>query len=109
MERLGEFLRALRDTPDGRGNLLDSMSVLCTTEHSDGYTHSQEEFPILLAGKGNGRLRGGIHHRHPGAAPGNQRNTSDAVLTALHGAGIALPSWGDQGGFTRSVVSEVLV
>jgi hypothetical protein len=108
MERLGELLRKLRDTPDGRGNLLDSCSILCTSEHSDGYTHSQDEFPILLAGKGNGRLRGGVHYRAPGAPLGNQRNTSDAVLTALHGAGITLPSWGVDAGQTSSVVAEVL-
>jgi hypothetical protein len=106
MERLGEFLRALRDTPDGRGNLLDTCSILCTTEHSDGYTHSQDEFPILIAGKGNGRLRGGVHFR--GAGVFGQRNTSDAVLTALHGAGVQLPAWGEDAGRTTSVVSDVL-
>lgn len=108
MERLGELLRKLRDTPDGRGNLLDTCSLLCTSEHSDGYTHSQDEFPILIAGKGNGRLRGGLHYRAPTANLGVQRNTSDAVLTALHGAGVTLPEWGVDAGRTTSVVSEVL-
>lgn len=105
MARLGEFLRALRDTPDGRGNLLDSCSILCTSEHADGYTHSQDEFPILIAGKGNGRLKGGVHFRGAGTS---QRNTSDAVLTALHGAGVTLPAWGDGAGRTTSIVPEVL-
>jgi hypothetical protein len=106
MERLAELLRALRDTPDGKGSLLDTCSILCTSEHADGYTHSQDEFPILLAGKGNGRLKGGVHVRGAGAF--GQRNTSDAVLTALHGAGVTLPAWGDGDGRTTSIVSDVL-
>lgn len=108
MEQLAALLTKLRDTPDGRGNLLDTCSILCTSEHSDGYTHSQDEFPLLLAGKGNGRLRGGLHYRAPTANLGLQRNTSDAVLTALHGAGVALPEWGVDDGRTTTVVSEVL-
>jgi hypothetical protein len=109
MDRLGYFLRKLRDTPEGAGNLLDHCSILCTTEHSDGYSHSQDEFPILIAGLGNGRLKGGVHYRYSGADGGSYRNTSDAVLTALHGAGVTLPSWGVDGGYTTSTISELMV
>jgi hypothetical protein len=108
MGRLAYFLQKLRDTPEGTGNLLDHCSILCTTEHSDGYTHSQDEFPILLAGLGNGRLKGGTHYRYSGADSGSYRNMSDAVLTALHGAGVDLPSWGVDGGYTESVISELM-
>jgi hypothetical protein len=102
MQQLAVFLQTLKNTPEGSGNLLDRCSILCTTELSDGNSHTNSEFPILLAGKGNGRLKGGYHYRS------SLRNTSDAVLTALHGAGIYLPSWGVDAGATSSVVSEVL-
>ena len=85
MEQLAVFLRTLRDTPEGDGNLLDRCSILCTTELSDGRTHSNLEFPILIAGGGNGRLRGGVHYRDT-----DYENASTAVLTALHGAGVEL-------------------
>lgn len=109
MEQLGYFLRKLRDTPEGSGNLLEHMAILCTTEHSDGYTHSQNEFPVLIAGLGNGRLLGGVHYRYSGADGGNYRNVSDATLTALRGAGVTMPSWGTDAGYTTTSISELEV
>lgn len=104
MEQLAAFLRKLRDTPEGAGNLLDRCSILCTSELSDGWAHLVTEFPILVAGLGGGRLKGGVHYRSL-----TRRNTSDAVLTALHGAGVTLPSWGVDGGYTTSTISELMV
>lgn len=102
MEQLAVFLRVLRDTPEGEGSLLDSCSILCTSELSNGWNHSNEEFPLLIAGGGNGRLRPGTHYRSWG------RNTSDATFTALRGAGVDLASFGTEAGYTDSVVAEVL-
>ncbi len=93
MERLADFLATLRGTPEGDGNVLDRCSILCTTELSDGWRHSNQEFPIVIAGKGGGRLKGGIHYRS-----GNRENTSKAVLTALRGAGIEAASFGHESG-----------
>lgn len=103
MEQLATFLRTLRDTPEGSGNLLDRSSILCTTELADGWLHTIQEYPILVAGHGNGRLRGGVHYRSTSG-----RNTSDAVLTALHGAGVMLPTWGVDEGQTSSTITELL-
>ena len=103
MGNLATFLRTLRDTPEGDGNLLDRCSILCTSELSDGWTHANTEFPILVAGKGGGRLRGGIHYRST-----TNRNTSDAVLTALHGAGVEVDSFGVDAGWTNTTVGELL-
>jgi hypothetical protein len=102
MERLADFLGVLRDTPDGEGSLLDSCSILCTSELSDGWTHANTEFPLLIAGGGNGRLRPGTHYRSVG------RNTSDAGLTALRGAGVDLASFGTEAGYSDSPVTEIL-
>ncbi len=103
MAQLGVFLRTLRDTPEGDGNLLDRCSILCTSELCDGLLHSNTEFPIMIAGRGDGRLRGGHHYRS-----GSYRNTSDAVLTSLWGAGVPVASFGSEGGYTTSVISELL-
>ncbi len=89
MEQLAIFLRTLRDTPEGDGNLLDRCSILCTTELTNGKNHSNQDFPILIAGKGGGRLRGNVHYRSP-----NAENTSHAVLTALRGGGVEAASFG---------------
>lgn len=101
MERLSEFLRVLRDTPEGDGNLLDNCSILCTSELSEGNRHTNDEFPILVAGKGGGRLRGGVHYR------GNRGNASHAVLTALRGAGIPAGSFGHGPGRVDSSIGAL--
>jgi hypothetical protein len=102
MTQLADFLAILRDTPEGDGNLLDHSSILCTSEISDGVSHTVDEFPILIAGGGNGRLNAGVHVRDEG------RNASDAVLTALHGAGVDLPEWGVGPGRSETPVDELL-
>ena len=103
MGYLSEFLQALRNTPEGTGNLLDNCSILCTTELSDGYTHSNSNFPILIAGLGGGRLKGNYHYASP-----NSENTSNAVLTALQGAGVPMSSFGAEGGYSNQAIPELL-
>ncbi len=61
-----------------------------------------DDHPILLAGHGNGRLAGGVHHRST-----TLENTSDAVLTALRGAGVPAASWGVDNGFTTRTLSAL--
>jgi hypothetical protein len=104
MEQLAYFLNRLRQTPDGAGNLLDSSGILCTTELSEGYTHSNDEFPIVLAGKAGGALKGGYHYRSP-----NKENTSKLLLTLLRALGDPRPSFGVDAGEATDVISDLLV
>ena len=92
MQQLAVFLRTLADMPEGDGNLLDRCSILCTTELSEGNTHSNDEFPVLIAGRGGGRLRGDMHVRT------DRANASLAALSALRGAGLDAPSFGHDAG-----------
>lgn len=103
MENLATFLDTLAATPEGDGNLLDRCSILCTSELSDGYVHSNDEYPILIAGLGDGRLKGGHHYRS-----GSKRNTSEAVLSAVHGAGVEMSSFGSDLGYADAPVDAVL-
>jgi len=102
MGHLADCLQALADTPEGDGNLLDHSSILCTTELTDGYTHSNADFPIVVAGKGSGRLQGGVHYRSASA-----ENTSHAVLTALRGAGVDAASFGADAGYVETGISAL--
>lgn len=103
MEQLAYFLTRLRDTPEGAGNLLEHSSILCSTEHSEGWTHSQDDMPLLVCGKGGGRLRGNVHFRGAGD------NTSRVLLTALRGAGLPLTEFGYEEGFTNAPIAELEV
>jgi hypothetical protein len=47
-----DFLLALKDTPSGGGNLLDSTQVLIGSNLGDASGHGTSNLPILLAGGG---------------------------------------------------------
>ncbi|MFO0549940.1 MAG: DUF1552 domain-containing protein [Polyangiaceae bacterium] len=103
MKQLAAFLTRLRDTPEGAGNLLDHLSLFVCTEHTEGWTHSQDDLPMLLCGKGGGRLRGNVHHRDSGG------NASKALLTALRGAGLPLTTFGYEAGQTSEPLTDLEV
>lgn len=102
MGNLATFLETLRDTPEGDGSLLDRCSILCTSELSDGQIHSNDEFPIMIAGGGGGRLNSGVHYRST-----SDLNTSHAVLTALRGGGVDADSFGADEGYVTSSIGEL--
>jgi hypothetical protein len=103
MQQLAYFLARLRDTPDGATNVLHNSAILCTTEHSEGYSHQLDEFPILLAGRAGGRLRTGIHWRSTA-----RDNTSRALLTVLRAFGHPAASYGVGAGESNAAISELL-
>lgn len=102
MEHLAQFLQKLRDTPEGDGNLLTHSSILCTSELTDGYTHGNFDFPLIVAGLGSGRLCGNMHHRSA-----TSESATDVVLTALRGAGVEAESFGADEGYTTQSVSAL--
>ncbi len=104
MQQLAYLLGRMRDTPEGAGNLLDNSVVFATSELGDQYEgQTVDEFPILIAGKAGGRLRGDWHYRST-----TRRNTSAAVYTALRAAGVALPNgFGVGAGNVTTGVSEI--
>lgn len=102
MQQLAYFLQRLASTPEGGGNLLDSCAILATSEHCEGNIHSYTDFPILIAGRAGGKLKGGIHYRS--AFPDN---TSRAPLTVLRAAGCPIESFGYGPGRTDESITEI--
>ncbi|MEN9580218.1 MAG: hypothetical protein RJA70_3227 [Pseudomonadota bacterium] len=102
MEHFAILLEALRSSPEGDGNLLDSSAILCTSDCSNGQTHSVEDMPIVVAGRGSGALKyPGVHYR----ADGN--NTSEVLLSLLRATGLKLATFGSGGGFVQKGASEI--
>lgn len=64
-----DFLEKLRDTPDGEGSLLDHSLILYGSGMSNGNHHDRSKLPILLAGRGAGRVQGGRHLAMPDPTP----------------------------------------
>ena len=69
VELFSSYLKKLRDTPDGDGSLLDHMTILYGAGISNSDAHSGVNLPLLLAGGGAGRLKGGRHLSYKDAPP----------------------------------------
>ncbi len=61
IEQYGYLLRRLRDMKEGETTVLDSSMVLLGNELRDGNSHSPQNLPLLLGGRGNGRIATGQH------------------------------------------------
>jgi Protein of unknown function (DUF1552) len=89
MKQFAGLVTKFRDTPDGAGNLLDSMALLATSDHSDGAAHTVNDYPVLIAGKAGGALvHPGVHYASSG------EHTNKALLTILRAVGVQLPELG---------------
>jgi hypothetical protein len=89
MQDFAYFLEALRRVTEGTETLLDHCAVLATTDTSLGKTHSLDNYPILIAGSGCGRLRMGMHYHSPGADAATK-----VSLTLLRAMGLSVASFG---------------
>jgi hypothetical protein len=89
MQQFAGLLQKFRDTPDGAGNLLDSMAILCTSDTSDGAAHSVNDYPILVAGKAGGALvHPGVHYAS------KSEHTNKVLLSLLRAVDVMVPELG---------------
>ena len=93
VEQVEYFIRRLRETPDGDGNLLDHSVVLYGSPMGDGSVHNHLRVPLFFAGHGNGQLKGNQHLLCPDGTP-----MANALLTVLRRMGVDIDSIGDSTG-----------
>jgi hypothetical protein len=103
MEQLATFITALKNVSEGAGTLLDNCAMMCTTDVSDGRTHSVRDMPVVLAGGAGGRLRRGLHHRSPG------ENTNKLLFSLLNAVGCGLTEFGEKGIETKQGLTAIEV
>ena len=87
------LLEKLRSTTDGDGSLLDHSILLYGGGLSDANLHLPTDLPIVLAGGGSGRIKGGRHVRYPKGTP-----LTNLYLTLAHKLGVPLEKIGDSTG-----------
>jgi hypothetical protein len=92
-ELLAQYLKKLKATKDGDGTLLDNSMIVYGAGISDGNRHNHENLPILLAGRGGGRLKPG---RHVVYSPG--KPMTNLYLTLLDCMGVQPEKIGDSTG-----------
>lgn len=91
MQRFSDFLQILKAKVDPTGgNLLDNTLVYFSSDCSEGWSHSIQKTPMIIAGKGGGYMKyPGIHY-----ASMNGQNPSDVLLTLLQAFNPAATSVG---------------
>lgn len=82
MRCFARTLSAMKGLAEGPRTVLGNSAVLCTSDVSEGFTHSGQDYPIVIAGSAGGKLRTDLHYRATGG-----RNTSDVLLALMQAVG----------------------
>jgi len=93
VEQLAYLLGKLKAVSDGAGTLLDRCLILYGSGISDGNAHSHDDLPIVLAGGGNGTVKGGRHIRLARETP-----LTNLYLSLLDRLGAPVAAFGDSTG-----------
>jgi hypothetical protein len=94
------FLEKLKATPDGDGSLLDHSMYLYGSGMGNADVHDHVNLPVLVAGGGAGKLKGGRHIRYAKPTP-----LANLHLTLLEKAGVRLDSFADSSGKIDELLS----
>jgi hypothetical protein len=97
-EQYAYFLNKLKSIREGDGTLLDNSMVLFTSDLRDGNRHSPRNLPIILAGKGGGKIRTGQNLIFEKDTP-----LANLYLTMLHSMNIQEKGFGDSTGTLSSI------
>ncbi len=92
------FLDRLHATNDGDGTLLDNVMITYGSGISDSNQHLHDNLPMLVAGGGAGRIKGGRHLRYPTETP-----MTNLFLTLLDKMGVSVDRLGDSTGQLREL------
>jgi hypothetical protein len=98
------FLQKLKATPDGNGSLLDHSVYLYGSGMGNPDVHDHVNLPILVAGGGAGKLKGGRHIRYAKSAP-----LSNLHLTLLDKVGVRLDRFSDSSGKIAELLEPLTV
>ena len=87
------YLAKLAATPDGDGSLLDHMTILYGSGISNSNRHSGDNLPLLLAGGGAGKLKGGRHLTYTDRPP-----MANLLVTLMDKLGVSVEKHGGSTG-----------
>ena len=96
------FVEKMASVPDGDGSLLDHSLYLYGSGMGNPNVHDHVNLPILVAGGGPGRPRGGRHIKYTEPAP-----MANLHLTLLDRAGVHLDSFADSTGKIDTLLGSV--
>lgn len=97
-EQFAYFIKQLKETPDGEGSLLDNCMIVYGGAIRDGNRHDHDDLPILLAGRGGGKVTSGLHTRYDKETPLN-----NLYLAMMDAVGVPSDDFGDSTGKLKLV------
>lgn len=89
-EQLAYLMDKLAAVKEGERTLLDNSMVLFGSSMSDGNRHDPANLPIILAGKGGGRIDSGRHIASPKGTP-----LCNLYVSMLDRMGVSVERFGD--------------
>jgi hypothetical protein len=98
VEQLAYLMNQMRAIPEGEGNLLDNTMLLFGSSISDGNSHNPNNLPIVLGGRGGGRIESGQHVASPKETP-----LCNLYVTMLNAFGAPVASFGDSNGGIKAI------
>jgi hypothetical protein len=89
MEQFAYMIKRMKGLSEGPGTLLDNCMVVYGAGLGNGFSHSPENLPTVIAGKGGGTIRLGRY------VPKCKGNFSDLLIGLAGRMGVELPNFGD--------------
>jgi len=93
VETFAYFVKKMKETPDGDGNLLDHSLILYGSGLGDANVHTHHELPTAVLGSGAGQLKGGRHINYAKDTPLN-----NLLVSLLDMGGVRTDHFGDSTG-----------
>jgi hypothetical protein len=94
------FVEKLKSTPEGDGSLLDHSLYLYGSGMGNPNIHDHVNLPIIVAGGGAGRVKGGRHIKYAEPTP-----LANLHLTLLERAGVRMDAFADSKGKVDELLS----
>jgi len=94
------YLEKLKSTPDGDGTLLDHSVVLYGSGMGNPNVHDHVNLPVIVAGGGAGRMKGGRHIAYAEPTP-----LANLHLTLLEKVGVPLDRFADSQGTIKELLA----
>ncbi len=69
MAQMAYFLEKMKNTMEGGTSLLDKSAIIWGSPMGDANLHAHRRCPLVIFGKANGALEGGLHLRAPEGTP----------------------------------------
>ena len=94
------YVEKLKSTPDGDGTLLDHSMVLYGSGMGNPNVHDHVNLPVIVAGGGAGRMKGGRHITYAEPTP-----LANLHLTLLEKVGVRLEKFADSDGTIKELLA----